>query len=521
VSARELIPYLADAVPGWVQATLKLLDARGKELAAVDDYRFQPDPVLHYEIPADGEYVLEINDALYRGREDFVYRIAIGELPFVTSVFPLGGRSGQKTNVALSGWNLPTHALEVNGKGRLPGVYPIAITATQPPSNQLSFAIDDLPDVREREPNDAKAHSVTLPVIVNGRIDQPGDNDLFSFTGKAGETLVAEVYARRLLSPLDAALELTDAAGRRLAWNDDHDDPCAGLETHHADPYIMATLPANGTYHLRIADVQRKGGAEYGYRLRISAPRPDFELRVSPSAISASPGGTVPVTVTAMRKDGFTGDITLAVEDAPRPLVLTGATIPHGRDQIRMTITVSPDTRWNAERNQQSSTIPLTLVGHARIAGRTVMHRAVPAQEMMQAFAYRHLVPAEELWLVTRGRGATAATARIRIEQPVRIPVGGAARVPVSVPPGYLTFEKLQFQLSNAPPGISLGDVTLNGPDATLTLQADTARSRVGLRDNLIVEVTGERAAANAQQRQRAQRIVLGYLPAIAFELIQ
>jgi hypothetical protein len=31
-------------------------------------------------------------DALYRGREDFVYRIAIGELPFVTDIFPLGGR---------------------------------------------------------------------------------------------------------------------------------------------------------------------------------------------------------------------------------------------------------------------------------------------------------------------------------------------------------------------------------------------------------------------------------------------
>ncbi|MCX5685466.1 MAG: peptidase, partial [Planctomycetota bacterium] len=106
-SARELIPYLADAVPGWFQATLALYDASGKELAYDDDFRFQPDPVLYYVIPKDGEYEIEIKDAIYRGREDFVYRITLGELPYVTGIFPLGGPAGAKTPVALKGWNLP------------------------------------------------------------------------------------------------------------------------------------------------------------------------------------------------------------------------------------------------------------------------------------------------------------------------------------------------------------------------------------------------------------------------------
>ena len=65
-SARELLPYLADAVPGWFQATLTLYDAKGNELAYDDDYKFHPDPVLYYEIPKDGEYVIEIRDAIYR-----------------------------------------------------------------------------------------------------------------------------------------------------------------------------------------------------------------------------------------------------------------------------------------------------------------------------------------------------------------------------------------------------------------------------------------------------------------------
>ena len=46
VSARELIPYLADAVPGWFQATpSRSTMPRANEVAYDDDYRFHPDPV--------------------------------------------------------------------------------------------------------------------------------------------------------------------------------------------------------------------------------------------------------------------------------------------------------------------------------------------------------------------------------------------------------------------------------------------------------------------------------------------
>ena len=71
VLARELVPYLADAVPGWFQATLALYDANGREVAYADDFQFHPDPVLYYRIPKDGSYELEIRDSIYRGREDF------------------------------------------------------------------------------------------------------------------------------------------------------------------------------------------------------------------------------------------------------------------------------------------------------------------------------------------------------------------------------------------------------------------------------------------------------------------
>ena len=74
---------------------MTLYDASGKEVAYNDDYRFKPDPVILYEVPQDGEYLLDINDAIYRGREDFVYRITIGELPFRDEHLPLGRPGGR------------------------------------------------------------------------------------------------------------------------------------------------------------------------------------------------------------------------------------------------------------------------------------------------------------------------------------------------------------------------------------------------------------------------------------------
>ena len=144
-SARELIPYLADAVPGWFQAALTLYDAKGNEVAYADHYRFHPDPVLYYEIPEDGRYVIEIRDSIYRGREDFVYRIAVGELPFVTSIFPLGGRVGGQSTVELTGWNLPVASLTQENERRRPGVYPLSVRKGDHASNQLPFAVDTLP----------------------------------------------------------------------------------------------------------------------------------------------------------------------------------------------------------------------------------------------------------------------------------------------------------------------------------------------------------------------------------------
>jgi hypothetical protein len=515
VSARSLIPYLADAVPGWFQATVALFDSAGRELAYDDDFRFDPDPVLHYRISADGEYSIEIKDALFRGRDDFVYRLTIAESPYVTSIFPLGGSAGTRTTVALAGWNLPVSTLAVEADNLGPGIREVAVTSNGLVSNCRPLAVDNLPEVMEKETNDSqtKAQRVALPAIVNGRIDRPGDSDAFSFEGHAGNAIVAEVLARRLDSPLDSVLRLTDASGNQLALNDDHEDKGSGLDTHHADSYIATTFPKDGDYFLYLGDAQHKGGAEYAYRLRIGPPRPGFDLRVVPSSINVAAGATVPLTVYALRRDGFAGDIAVSLKNAPAGFMLRGGQIPSGKDSVRLTLTVPP--------GQSGDPAGITVEGRAQIQTQMVNTEAVPADDMMQAFAYRHLVPATDLRVTILARPGLRAMPRPPSEQLISIPAGGSARVRFTLPP-LRGFENVQFELSEPPEGFSIGESLPTQWGAELVLQCDAAKVRPGLKGNLIVSVSGERAGApaNANPPANRRRLPLGILPAIAFEVV-
>lgn len=509
VSARALIPYLADAVPGWFQATLTLFDSKGHELAYNDDFRFNPDPVLACEIPADGSYSLEIKDAIYRGREDFVYRIAGGELPFVTSVFPLGGRVGEKIQVALTGWNLSVDHLMLDMSDRKPGTFLLFSRNGEFLSNPVRFALEPFPDVLAAEPNDtpAAAQRLTLPAIVNGRIERNGDEDHFRFEGKAGDIIVAEVFARRFGSPLDSVLLLTDEKGARIASNDDSDDPSAGLLTHHADSRIMATLPADGAYFLRLADTQRHGGADYGYRLRVSAPQPDFELRVVPSTINVRAGATVPITIYALRRDGFTGEIALGLKDPPAGFRLSGARIPADAQKVQLTITAPP--------GPNSNPFSLTFGGIATIGGKSVAHIAMPADDMMQAFAYRHLVPAREMKVIVAGRGSSL---RLATQGPLQIRAGSRARIRVDSSAARFP-GKIRLELHDGPPGLAVEECTTKGDFIEVVVACISAEAKAGLRGNLIFEAFGERNAGKTGKAQ-TQRSPLGVVPAVPFEIV-
>ena len=153
VQARELLPYIADAVPGWLEVCLTLYDADGKELASVGRFRFNPDPLLIYHVPKDGEYLIEVRDLFYRGREDFVYRLSVGAFPYITDIFPLGGQRNSDVQVELHGCQLAREKHEACAARQQLSLALVSLSQNGLNSNALPFAVGDHRETQETEPN--------------------------------------------------------------------------------------------------------------------------------------------------------------------------------------------------------------------------------------------------------------------------------------------------------------------------------------------------------------------------------
>ncbi len=401
---RFLSPYLADAVPGWFAPVITLLDPQGKELKTADSWRFDPDPVMLFEVPESGSYTVDIQDSLFRGRDDFVYRLAIGEFPFVTSTSSLGPVDSKKT-IALSGWNLPVHYIN-----------PESASKNAFNNNNSSFAIDQLngrdllyPIILANESLPVVAENeapkiLTLPLVIDGKISKPNELDSYHFSGKKGDKIVLDVSALRFGSSIDAKVELYDSQNNLIGENDDRADeygPNIGLETHHADPYLLCELPKNGIYTVRLFNILNQGGPEYGYRLRISKPMPDFEVYAYPSVVRFRSGNEI-LQLTAVRKDGFNEkieinscDIQTRRSDDTLKLSCYGASIPAGADRVVCSVNVE---------GQNKTFIPCDLTATAIINGKKVTHRIIPADNLEQAFIYHHLIPQDHFYILKNYR---------------------------------------------------------------------------------------------------------------------
>ena len=119
VTARELQPYIGDAVPGFFNAVITLKDDQGNTVAVADDEaRFRPDPVLEFAPLKEGVYSLEIHDVLYRGRADFVYTIHIGDAtkPATRAADGVVSRPGMVSTKKFSIAKPGPHVLEVKAR---------------------------------------------------------------------------------------------------------------------------------------------------------------------------------------------------------------------------------------------------------------------------------------------------------------------------------------------------------------------------------------------------------------------
>ncbi|MCM2373375.1 peptidase [Aporhodopirellula aestuarii] len=526
--AREVIPYLADAVPGWFQAVLRLTDKDGHEVSYSDSFQFRQDPVMYFEVPEDGRYIIEIRDSLYRGREDFVYRLTVGEIPFVTGIFPLGAPVDSEQTIQVRGWNLSNNRLAVTtmSRNRHRPVMQCRMVQSGGVGIQFPLQIGYWPEVFDQEPNNTHkdAQTITVPRTINGRINYPGDEDVYKIEG--GGRLVAEVAARRLGSPLDSMLRLTDADGKEVAFNDDYEDLTQALQTHHADSHLSTTLAGGREHYLHISNAQYDGGSEFTYRISLQKPQPSYELRVTPSNIIAKPGQSVPIDVFAMRQDGFAGDIEVSLVDPPDGFRIDGNVIPGSVDHVAMTLSVAASMKVNRNKDP----IQLEMQGQPRGGrrGPGLIRPAVPAENMMQAFIWHHLVPVENWNVVIDGKkgarmpfdyGASATSVTLNLSEKAWIPIIPDSKnfdpeiifVDVADPISGITAKVVKTRTGNYAIELVVDNESI----------AEDKQFKPGDRGNLLLSVYKEVTAKPTEDNPAPtpRRNSYGYLPAMPFEI--
>ena len=193
--------------------------------------------------------------------------------------------------------------------------------------------IEPAPEV---EPNDSldRPGTVKIPGLIEGRIQTPGDIDLFRFQAEAGQKLAFEIETPgNSLPHFNPWLKLLDGSGNELVSNiymeygGDGDDVNKTVERK-----TIFTIEQTGSYFLQIRELTSvQGGPRFRYRLlaRPQVPhlgRVEISLGVTPSLstlidktdrINLETGQAKEMVVVCEKEEGFQGNVLLTVDNLP------------------------------------------------------------------------------------------------------------------------------------------------------------------------------------------------------------
>ncbi|MBI1831360.1 MAG: PPC domain-containing protein [Planctomycetes bacterium] len=339
----------------------------GKELMQSKPYHHRTDPFLDFVAPADGDYLVGVHDMTYRGGRP--YRLVISTLPHIESAFPMAIVPGEKAALTLLGRNLPggkatawkihDNGLEqltlapapygsrladgrlADGRladGRLADTFAFSRHMPSPSLNArgtqvwpianaltpITLAYADAPITLDKEPNDTAetAQPITLPTVICGRFDKPGDADWYRFTAKKGDAFAVDLLCERLELPGDPFVLVFDSKGNEIAAFDDHGINFNALAQANRDPLGVLRIPADGEYKLFVQERYRNGGARYQYVLKITPVEPDFypvvvhETPNEPSCPCVRQGGSAFYEVCLNRRN-HAGPVVIEAEGLP------------------------------------------------------------------------------------------------------------------------------------------------------------------------------------------------------------
>jgi len=325
---------------------VRIRDLAGTELRVQMDHRTR-DPLLGFTAPADGDYLVELQEVMNNYSEvnaDYVYRVTLTKGPWLDTVSPPGARRGSTARLTFSGWNLggqsgPSQlATDVAVPSDAPDRYPV--TAGVAP-NSVLLATGSAPDALEAETEGDPPQLLSLPQAVHGTFGRRGDRDRFRFSTEAGETLLLNVDARELGSFADPVLTLLDGTGKFLQLVDDAEGS--------SDPRLYWKAPAAGVYTAVLRDVAgtARGGPEFFYRFSISRPEPEVRLTTPAPTLELKPGAKLEIAVSVYQAYQPSA-LTLHMEGLPAGVTATAVPVAAsparaGTTQAKVILTAAPD----------------------------------------------------------------------------------------------------------------------------------------------------------------------------------
>jgi len=440
------------------------------------------DARLVAELPEDTDYVVEISDSRYQGAGRPVYRLLIGSVPVADEVFPLGGREGETLGLELRGGTLGARRIAAASLVHLPGTFLCAPRLSSamlglPTSGGPGLDVESLhqlvtgtlPELREPDDPSASPLRAVAPVVFNGRIDPPGDEDRFVVAVTAGDRLHIEVEASKYGSALDGVLQVQGMKGSVIASADDAMVEVPGQQAGQGgyalpDPSLDLTVPGGTTeVSLVVRDLEGRGGVGFPYRIVVRPIVPGFELQANDPQVSIPRGGTVALGVTTARKS-YNGPILVTVADPPAGLTVRPGTIAPGQDVGALSISAAATAAFAA--------VPLKLIG-----------RAQGPEGPIEVEATRELVFAKQATLPTSTltqRGVAAAPglpAAVTFEapsEPIEIAHGFGGTIPIKAVRARGGDAALQITTLPLPPGLAVPAASIAGNQAQATVSVNT-----------------------------------------------
>ena len=302
-----------------MDSALTVLDSRGRDIASSDDAPgLESDSRVDVTIAHAGDYYISVNDVNFS--QASAYRLKIGSFDYAEGIFPLGGSKGPESKVwawTRSGSSTEPVQFSTENADRWAIVRPMGDAS---PTLPFRFVVSTGPEATEMPgtPIELKAGET-----VNGRLDKPGEKDLYRITFPAEEQRWRfRLVATSLGSSLHGVLTLKDAAGAVQASS-----------TGGKDPEIVFAKPAGAgpsESTLEVRDIGNRGGLGFAYRVTAEREATGFSLRADIPVINIPANSFEYVPIKADRR-GYAGPIQVFIPEMVPGIVAEGGMI--GQDQ--------------------------------------------------------------------------------------------------------------------------------------------------------------------------------------------